>query len=116
MPILENIEKCNQDNKELLIDVQKRLIELMATVKPKARIEVYINRGEVERIIGASGPTVGRLVKDGLLSTIENRYFSNNKFLLSEVEWLKDQKYKDLNPYDLKKLLDKKERDRIIDV
>lgn len=111
MSVLEDIEKCNQENKDLLVDVQKRLSELMATVKPPTRIEVYINRGEVERIIGASGPTVGRLVKDGLLSTIENRYFSNNKFLLSEVEWLKDQKYKDLNPYDLKKLLNKKTKE-----
>jgi len=108
MSVLEDIEYNTRKNMEMSRTLLEKLESMESKEVAPSRPEVFINTGEVQRIINASAPTVLSLISSGLLVPIKNPRAKNNKFRLSEVEWIKMQKFKDLNPYDLRRLLDKK--------
>lgn len=75
---------------------------------PVERIEVYINSTEVQRILNVSEPVVRRWVSDGLLSIRHARSALNNKYFLSEIEWLKKQHYRKINAEEMRALVKRK--------
>lgn len=71
--------------------------------------EVYINATEVQRLLSVSAPVVTHWVRDGLLITRNAKSVVNNRFLLSEILWLKKQSYRKANAEDIRALIRKKE-------
>lgn len=70
--------------------------------------EVYINSTEVQRLLRVSAPVVSHWVRDGLLSIKASKVDVSNRYLLSEVFWLKRQNYRKASSSDVRELLKKK--------
>ena len=70
--------------------------------------EVYINSTEVQRILNVTAPVIYDWIRDGLLSTRDSDTKITNRFLLSEIEWLKNQNYRRLNTNGIRALIKKK--------
>jgi len=73
--------------------------------------EIFINTSEVERLLNITRPIILKLTKDGLINTYDNPAAENNKFILSEILWLQNQRYTFLTPIAVKMLLEKKRRE-----
>jgi hypothetical protein len=109
MPVLDDIDRNLRKNMELSTELIQKLEELRnKDSNPVERIEVYINSTEVQRILNVSEPVVRRWVADGLLSVRSARSALNNKYYLSEVEWLKKQHYRKINAEEMRALVKRK--------
>ena len=69
------------------------------------RFEVYINSTEVQRILNVSEPVVRKMAACGLLSIRTTKSAANNRYSLSEIEWLKKQHYRHLNAEEMRALV-----------
>ena len=68
----------------------------------------YLNGLEVMRQLNITRPTLIQLVKDGII-TAHNEDI--NRYLLSEIIWLKGEKYKNLSIEEVEKLKQRKEKE-----
>ncbi|MCF2443626.1 hypothetical protein L0657_06635 [Dyadobacter sp. CY345] len=109
MPLLVEINKNLIKSNELSAELIKSL-EGVAGINESTvdRFEVYINSTEVQRILNVSEPVVRRWVTDGLLTIRNARSALNNKYFLSEIEWLKKQHYRKLNAEEMRALVKRK--------
>lgn len=109
MSVLEDIDKNLSRNIELSETLIKKIEDITGkNSSPVERIEVYINSTEVQRILNVSEPVVRRWVSDGLLSIRHARSALNNKYFLSEIEWLKKQHYRKINAEEMRALVKRK--------
>lgn len=74
--------------------------------------EIFINTGEVQRLLEKSAPTILSLVESGLLMRKENPKSRNNCFGLREVLWLKSVKIPHNDPYKWNQVL-KRRKDEL---
>lgn len=79
---------------QTLEEISIELREIKTLLKPSTE-RVYINSSEVQRLLDITFPTLQSFTENGLLK-IQNTKTSN-KYLLSEVLWVKEQKYKNLS-------------------
>ncbi|MCF0070247.1 hypothetical protein LZD49_07175 [Dyadobacter sp. CY261] len=76
--------------------------------KGDALPEVYINSSEAQRILNVSANLIIFWRKEGLLTHHKNQKCQINRYLLSEVWWLKKQKYMFMTPIELTNLIKKR--------
>ncbi|MCF2443627.1 helix-turn-helix domain-containing protein [Dyadobacter sp. CY345] len=109
--------KLREENFIIKAGIQK-LLEISTTNEPRhlpaplpldiERFEVYLNSTEVQRILNVTAPVIYDWIRDGLLSTRDSDTKITNRFLLSEIEWLKKQNFRRLNTNDIRALIKKK--------
>lgn len=86
---------------------QIQLDELLRrTATPKIPT-VYINTEEAARQLGISAVTLGVYVNCGLVTAHSQRH---NKYLLSEILWLKDRPHRGLRKRQAQTLVEEKKR------
>jgi len=89
--------------------LENRIQEAEESIKkPKCTDERYINSTEVQRILNVTAPVIYDWIRDGLLSTRDSDTKITNRFLLSEIEWLKNQPYRRASTEMIKDLIKKK--------
>lgn len=82
-------------------------------IQPDNRsVEVMINAGEVQRLLGISNSTLQRWVRvDRIITMYDNEHCQSNRYRLSEIQWLMRQDYKNLSSVALHALLLRKKEE-----
>ncbi len=95
-----------------LDEIACKLMELENLLKQslsKKVEKVYVNAAECERLLCITRPTLLQLLKDDVIEDRSKDSGSiHNKYLLSEILWLKTKKYKGLSSRDIIKLKEQK--------
>lgn len=96
------------DEQAQIIDFRLSGIEFLLKKNENAHIpEVYINAKEVCRLLNITLPTIYQLINEKII-TLKNS--SKNCYLLTEILWIKGEKYKNLSVYDIQELRTKKSK------
>jgi len=98
-------------NLQLKKYLDSKMEEVAESIKNPHFEERYINCTEVQRILNVSAPVVTHWVRDGLLTTRNAKGVINNRFLLSEIEWLKNQPYRKASAEMIRELIRKNDRE-----
>jgi len=111
MPILEDMDERLKRIEKIMQSINEELFKTKVKYSKNDPQEIFINTSEVERLLNITRPIILKLTKDGLINTYENPAAENNKFILSEILWLQNQRYTFLTPIAVKMLLEKKRRE-----
>jgi hypothetical protein len=91
---LDRIEFYMRDLSDMIREIKVRLERIENSQSENQHLElpeVYINTSEIQRFLGVSAPIINGLRKEGLITSHKNPKCPSNKFLLSEMYWLRDQ-------------------------
>lgn len=109
MAVLEDIAYFQKNTSEELRRITQALSELQVPPPdPEPFPEIFINSGEVQRILKVSANTVSAWVRDGLLTKRVNTKTPINCFRAVEILWIEKQQYYHLSPGNLKRLIEKR--------